>query len=1073
MATHELEQGNGLADERLAEAVSLHRAGNTQAAERLYRDILLEHPNQANANYNLGVIALEEKHADDSLLYFKAALEADPQEEQYWLSYIRALIQAEHFDDAQLVLSYGVKAGLAGKEVESLALTLETKLKHAAVALPPSTIEDELIELFSQQRYEEVENKILALVQQYPHWLVGWKILSDTFLIQGKDARLPALRALELNANDAKEHCYYGLILKNQGDLKGAATAFEQAIKLKPDYAAAYNNLGIVKKDAGDIDAGIREYRKALALNPGYAGCYSNLLFCLSHSEKIDTRTLFEEHCNFSKQYELPLKAAWTKHKNKRDPQRCLQVGFVTADFRDHSLAYFIEPLLTHLALSLNLSLHAYSTSPIEDSITQRLRGKFRYWNKVDALSDTQLADKIREDGIDILVDLNGHTAGNSLLTFAMKPAPIQASWLGYLSTTGLTAMDYYLADSYLLPPGQLDDQFTEKLVQLPANAPFLPSEVAPEVNALPALKNGYMTFACFNRPNKITPSVVSLWCKLLNALPNARMLLGAMPNDGSYDSIIDWFAQGGVGRERLIFHPRSFMKNYLKLHHEVDVCLDTFPSNGVTTTCHAVWMGVPTLCMEGKSMASRGALDVMKQVGLDDFVADDEAAFVEHGIFWASHTQQLAEVRASLRSRFEQSPLAKPAMIAEGLEIAFRQMWQRWCDKLPAASFAVTVPEPVALQPAADNGLIYVTQPLLPALDDFIPYMRKIWDNKLLTNGGPFHQQLEQALCDYLGVKHIALFANGTLALLTALQALRITGEVITTPYSFVATAHSLLWNGIKPVFVDIDPVSLNMDPAKIEAAITPQTTAIMPVHCYGHPCDVDRIQKIADDYNLRVIYDAAHSFGVQHQGGSLLNYGDLSVLSFHATKVFNTFEGGAIVCPDAKTKQRIDHLKNFGFVDELTVVAAGINGKMSEVNAAFGLLQLKGIDAALLKRKEVDTYYRQQLAAIAGIHCLADAGEEVANYSYFPILVQPEYPLSRDALYQKLRDAGIYARRYFYPLISEFPMYRGMPSATQGNLPAATKASHEVICLPIYPDLQASQVDRIVDLIRVQALL
>ncbi|WP_426147312.1 dTDP-4-amino-4,6-dideoxy-D-glucose aminotransferase VioA [Polaromonas sp. DSR2-3-2] len=362
----------------------------------------------------------------------------------------------------------------------------------------------------------------------------------------------------------------------------------------------------------------------------------------------------------------------------------------------------------------------------------------------------------------------------------------------------------------------------------------------------------------------------------------------------------------------------------------------------------------------------------------------------------------------------------------------------------------------------------IYVTQPFLPPLAEFIPYLEQIWENKRLTNGGPFHQQLEQALCDYLGVKHISLFTNGTLALMTALQALRITGEVITTPYSFVATSHSLLWNGIRPVFVDIDPVTLNLDPARIEAAITPQTTAIMPVHCYGHPCDVAAIQKISDNYGLKVIYDAAHAFGVQSDGVSVLNHGDLSVLSFHATKVFNTFEGGAIVCHDAKTKQRVDNLKNFGIVDEVTVVAPGINGKMSEVNAAFGLLQLIGIDEALQKRKDVDGHYRRGLADINGIHCVPDAGQEIANYSYFPILVQQGYPLSRDDLYQKLCDAGIYARRYFYPLISEFPMYRGMPSATHANLPVATKAANEVICLPIYPDLQPSQINRIIDLIK-----
>jgi len=365
-------------------------------------------------------------------------------------------------------------------------------------------------------------------------------------------------------------------------------------------------------------------------------------------------------------------------------------------------------------------------------------------------------------------------------------------------------------------------------------------------------------------------------------------------------------------------------------------------------------------------------------------------------------------------------------------------------------------------------NKPIYVTQPFLPPLQEFIPYLEKIWENKILTNGGPFHQQLEKALCDYLGVKHLALFTNGTIALVTALQALRITGEVITTPYSFVATAHSLLWNGIKPVFVDVDPNTLNLDPARIEAAITPHTTAIMPVHCYGHPCDVEAIQKIADNYNLKVIYDAAHAFGVQDEGGSVLRHGDLAVLSFHATKVFNTFEGGAIICPDAKTKLRIDQLKNFGFVDETTVVAPGINGKMSEINAAFGLLQLKHIDGALARRAALDAAYREQLAGVKGIHCLNDAGEKVSNHAYFPILVQPDYPLSRDELYQKLKEHGIHARRYFYPLISDFPMYRSMPSAHRENLPVATTAAQKVLCLPIYPNLADLDLARVVSILK-----
>jgi dTDP-4-amino-4,6-dideoxygalactose transaminase len=357
----------------------------------------------------------------------------------------------------------------------------------------------------------------------------------------------------------------------------------------------------------------------------------------------------------------------------------------------------------------------------------------------------------------------------------------------------------------------------------------------------------------------------------------------------------------------------------------------------------------------------------------------------------------------------------------------------------------------------------LYVTQPYLPPLQEFIPYLEQIWESRILTNRGPFHQELEKALCEYLGVEHLALFANGTLALVTALQALRISGEVITTPFSFVATAHSLLWNGIRPVFVDIDPYTLNLDPSKIEAAITPQTTAILPVHCYGNPCDVDAIQAIADNYNLKVIYDAAHAFGVKRDDGSILRQGDLSVLSFHATKVFTTFEGGAIVCPDSKIKQHIDNLKNFGFVNETTVVAPGINGKMSEFAAALGLLQLKHVDEALARRRDVDRAYRELLADVPGVTCLKEGGQRSANYSYFPVLVGPEYPLTREALYQRLRNHNIYARRYFYPLISDFPMYRGLKSAQKDNLPVATEVAERVICLPMHSGLGTDDVQRI----------
>lgn len=368
------------------------------------------------------------------------------------------------------------------------------------------------------------------------------------------------------------------------------------------------------------------------------------------------------------------------------------------------------------------------------------------------------------------------------------------------------------------------------------------------------------------------------------------------------------------------------------------------------------------------------------------------------------------------------------------------------------------------------DNGKqITVTSPLLPSLEEFIPYLRDIWDRKWLTNNGHYHQELEKALCAYLKVPYISLFTNGTLPLITALQALRITGEVITTPFSFVATTHSIWWNGIKPVFVDIDPDTCNIDPDKIEAAITPRTTAIMPVHVYGKPCDTERIQSIADKYGLKVIYDAAHAFGVELNGESILQAGDMSTLSFHATKVFNTVEGGALVCRDEKTKQRIDYLKNFGFADEVTVVAPGINSKLDEVRAAYGLLNLKHVDAAIRNRKQVAFQYREALHEIPGIRMMEEQEGVRHNYSYFPVFVDAsQYGLTRDELYVKLKEENIFGRRYFYPLISSFSTYKGLDSARLENLPVAVRMADTVLCLPIHHGMEASDVARIVSVIR-----
>lgn len=363
----------------------------------------------------------------------------------------------------------------------------------------------------------------------------------------------------------------------------------------------------------------------------------------------------------------------------------------------------------------------------------------------------------------------------------------------------------------------------------------------------------------------------------------------------------------------------------------------------------------------------------------------------------------------------------------------------------------------------------ITVTQPALPPLDEYIPYLRNIWESKWIANQGPYHELFERELANYLGVEFISLFVNGTLALITALQALNIKGEVITTPYSFVASSHSLWWNNIKPVFVDIEKESFNINPDKIEAAITEKTTAILPVHVYGNPCRTEEIKKIADRYHLKVIYDAAHAFGVKKNSISILSEGDLSILSFHATKVFNTIEGGAIICHDERMKHHIDNLKNFGFRDETIVEEPGINAKMNELQAAYGLLQLKYVKEYISKRKLIATTYRDHLQGITGLRYLADMDGIQHNYAYFPIFVDHKrYGIGRDELYDKLKQYGIYGRRYFYPLISDFPMYNKLESSSTKNIPIASKVAKQVICLPIYPDLEIKTVKQITGLLR-----
>jgi len=539
-------------------------------------------------------------------------------------------------------------------------------------------------------RFEEAEASCRRAVEIDPEFIQAHHNLSSILfdLNRLEDAlaicrRLLELssRALALNANDGNIHNDLGFILMRMGRIQEAEASLRQALKYNPTLYKAYNNMGMLLADSGRYDDFY--FKKALEICPNDPILHSSRLYYLAMSAAVDDRALFTEHLRYAEQFEMPLRDHWQAHENNREPTRSLQIGFVSGDFYHHAVASFIEPLLIHLSTFSSLTLHAYVNSVIKDKVTERLQGYFSHWTLVVGLSDQQLATKIRADGIDILIDLSGHTAHNRLLTFARKPAPILASWIGYPGTTGLQAMDYYLTDPFMLPREQFREQFTEKIAYLPGSAPFMPDAAAPDVNELPALTNGYITFGSFNRLNKLSSEVIALWAKLMQALPKSRLILASMPQSG-HDTVINWFAEWGVSRERLTFHPRSSMGIYMTLHHQVDICLDTFPYSGGTTTCHALWMGVPTLTLMGKTQPSRAGAGLLRNVGLDEFIAHDTDDFVNKGVCLAQDINALVKIRAELRLRFKQSPRGQPELIANGLEQVFRLMWQRWCDDLP-----------------------------------------------------------------------------------------------------------------------------------------------------------------------------------------------------------------------------------------------------------------------------------------------------------------------------------------------------------------------------------------------------
>jgi predicted O-linked N-acetylglucosamine transferase (SPINDLY family) len=713
-------------DDMCSQAMDLQLAGRLELAEQLYRRILQAEPKHATANHCIGMLNVQMRRPSDGLPQLLAALELNPKNPDYWLGYLEALLLAGQTDDAKETLALGLHHGLAGAAVEEFATRLEAGLPQPTAKEPPAAPttspespqlrradrrrdarlaqkqEAELLTMVKQGKFAQGLALARTLTERFPERGLAWKVSGALLWAEGRnDDALAAMQtSARLMPQDAEAHCNLGATLIKFERFEEGETHLLTALQIDPGSAAAYTHLGDAYQLQGRNAEAEASVRRALALRADDASddrlIYSSLLYLLSQNPTTDADALFAEHCRIGELFEARLRASWPRHSNDPDPDRCLTVGLVSGDLCNHAVAHFIEPVLAQLRNYPSLELHAYYTNVVEDSVSHRLRGYLKDWHRVAGLSDIQMTQKIMDDHIDILIDLSGHTSLNRLRAFARKPAPIQASWIGYPGTTGLRAMDYFLADRHFLPPGQFDRHFTEKLVYLPAQAPFQPYESAPPVNGLPALETGSFTFGSFNRIGKITTSTVDLWSQLLRAVPAAKMLIAGTPSSGPQNGLIDRLAAAGIDAERLTFHPRCSMDSYLALHHRVDMCLDTYPYAGGTTNIHAVWMGVPTLTVAGSTPAARQGAAILSQVGLDGFTATDAADFVAKGLHWANHLAALAEVRQGLRRRLQESPSRQADAIAASLERALRHMWTRWCANLPAESFHSTVPESV-----------------------------------------------------------------------------------------------------------------------------------------------------------------------------------------------------------------------------------------------------------------------------------------------------------------------------------------------------------------------------------------
>lgn len=666
---HAIAHQPDLADAHALRATTLLELQQFEAAITCLDTFIALQPDAAQAYFYRGIAQQQLNQLDAAIANYDRAIALEPAFAQAYVNRGVALQALKHFDTA--VSSYD----------HAIALQPDLAATHFNRG-------SALQELHRLKDCIASYDRAIALqpdhAQAYNNRAIALKDLG-----QAAAAVASYDQAIALVPGYADAWANRGIALDVLRKAEEAEHSYRRALEIDPTLTEAHHNLALSQLTRGNIQAAMQGFRNALAVEPHRDDAHSALLQCFSSDTDVNAATLFAEHLRFGAQFEAPLRPHWLPHANPKDALRALKIGFVSGDFYSHAVATFIEPVLQQLAQSSAVSLYAYYNHTVQDAVTQRLKASFDQWRDVAKLAHTELAHTIRADGIDILIDLAGHTGRNRLATLAHKPAPIQASWIGFPGTTGLQSVDYYLTDKYFLPQAEFAHQFTEKLVYLPATTPFLPFEGAPPVNALPARTNGYITFGSFNKLKKFSPAVIALWARVLHAHPGSRMVLGGMESSDN-PTVLQWFANEGIAADRLRFYPVSDMPTYLGLHHQVDLCLDTFPYSGGTTTWHAVWMGVPTLILSGPTPTCRTGNFVLGHAGLLAFQANSPQEFVDISVDWAQRLDELATIRASLRDRFRASPVGQPAVIVQALEQAFRTMWQRWCQQLPPESFTI-----------------------------------------------------------------------------------------------------------------------------------------------------------------------------------------------------------------------------------------------------------------------------------------------------------------------------------------------------------------------------------------------